>query len=62
MKRLYVIIGFKSDQETPDKTPEHHIDAELHAESENHVHSGQFPTIPDIIWELKCEILGITIH
>ena len=52
MKRLYVIIGFKivlSDQETPDKTPEHYVDAEFHAESENHVHFGQFSTIPDII-------------
>ena len=52
MKRLCVIIGFKhvlSDQETPDKTPEHYVDAEFHAESENRVHSGQFPTIPDII-------------
>ena len=46
MKRLYVIIGFKlllSDQETPDKTLEHYVDAEFHAESENRVHSGQFP-------------------
>ena len=49
MKR---IIGFKlvlSDQETPDKTPEHYVDAEFHAESENRVQSGQFLTIPDII-------------
>ena len=51
-----------SDQETPDKTPEHYVDAEFHAESENHVHSGQFPIIPDIIRDLKCEIVGITIH
>ena len=52
MERLYANIGFKfvlSDQETPDKTPEHYVDAEFHAESENRVHSGQFPTIPDII-------------
>ena len=52
MERLYAIIGFKfvlSDQETPDKTPGYYVDAEFHAESENHVHSGQFPTIPDII-------------
>ena len=59
MERLYVIIRFKlvlSDQETPDKTPEHYVDAEFHADSENHIHSGQFPTIPDIIWDLKCEI------
>ena len=49
---MKLIIGnklFLSDQETPDKIMEHYVDAEFHAESENHVHSGQFPTIPDII-------------
>ena len=52
MKRLYVIIGFKlvlSDRETPDKTPEHYVDAEFHAQSEYCIYSGQFPTIHDII-------------
>ena len=56
---MNAIIEFKLfliDQETPDKTPEHYVDAEFHADSENHIHSGQFPTIPDIIWDLKCEI------
>ena len=56
---MKLIIGNKlvlRDQETPDKIPEHYVDAEFHAESENRVHSGQFPTIPDIIWDLKCEI------
>ena len=56
---MNAIIEFKLFliyQETPDKTPEHYVDAEFHADSENHIHSGQFPTIPDIIWDLKCEI------
>ena len=63
MKRLLSIIGIMlvlSDQETPDKTLEHYTDAEFHAQSKYRVHSGQFSTIPDIIWDSMCEILRIS--
>ena len=46
-----------SDQETPDKTPEHYIDVKFDAQSKYHIHSGQFPTIPDTIWDAMCEIV-----
>ena len=52
LKRLYMIIGNRlslSDQETPDKTPEHYTDVEFHEQSKYRVHSCQFPAIPDTI-------------
>ena len=48
---MKLIIGNKlvlSDQETPDKIPEHYIDAEFHVQSEYCIYSDQFPTIHDI--------------
>ena len=39
-------------EESPDKTPELHTDAEFQGELEFLVHSGQFATIPDIEHEL----------
>ena len=57
---MELIIGNKlvlCDQETPDKIPEHYVDEEFHAQSEYRIHSGQFLTIPDIIWDSMCELL-----
>ena len=51
-----------SDQETPDETLEHYTDAEFHAQSKYHIHSGQFSTIPDIIRDLHCEIMRICLN
>ena len=56
---MELIIGNKlvlCDQETPDKIPEHYVDAEFHAQSEYRIHSGQFSTIPDIIRDLHGEL------
>ena len=39
-------------EESPDKTPELHTDAEFRGELEFLVHSGQFATIPDIEHDL----------
>ena len=39
-------------EESPDKTPELHTDAEFQGELEFLVHSGQFATIPDIEHDL----------
>ena len=49
---MKLIIGNKlvlSDQEMPDKIPEHYIDEEFHVQSEYCIYSDQFPTIHDII-------------
>ena len=39
-------------EESPDKTPELHTDAEFQGELEFLVHSGQFATTPDIEHDL----------
>ena len=59
---MKLIIGNKlvlRDQETPDKIPEHYVDAEFHAQSEYCIYSGQFPTIHDIIWDFQSEIMRV---
>ena len=58
LERLYTIIGIElvlSDQETPDKIPEHYIDAGFHVQSEYCIYSDQFPTIHDkfTIYKIK---------
>ena len=57
---MELIIGNKlvlCDQETPDKIPEHYVDEEFYAQSEYRIHSGQFLTIPDSIWDSMCELV-----
>ena len=60
---MKLIIGNKlvlSDQETPDKIPEHYIDAGFHVQSEYCIYSDQFPTIHDIIHDFQNQIMRVS--